>query len=636
MTSVPAVPEFRETDQYWKPLLTHGVDIIRPKPRRLGDMSKTTESCRPSTRDLLMVPLKFHNRDIVGGSAPILNKSSSREVLTPLQSSKGTGLTESSSPSIQICKTPTNGLSFHKTPTRDKMASPCSQRSQQIHNGGNFSQSGRPSSRESIHHAKSSPGLTNSSWDKGEDEGVAADGSLSPYLDSTSNTDCGSLSKSSSDGDPVICRKRPPTRLKSRRRNILSFPQLHLDDAKLLQRRQDCYGGSSSDENRSSGHASMSDGHSSFISSSPTDCVLSRSHAKVHGNRYQHENNENNNDFSENKDFYAADQKILCRGTPLKAVPEDDRLSVATNRHSTSVSTKVIGRRNAGYRKGTHRVREELLPVEGIAGLDDIRYAIEQLSAKNNNCRTNYSTSTYSSMSGSESESVRRLIRHSSLETINTNITNADEFVWIDSHSRLVELQHLPWSNHDVLRVIQTGRLAEHLSRISMETVPRLAYLLQRPLVRISREAQRFSRTLGMCSKQEVSGALKVILSPAMSDSCIKACLRSGAIYAVSGDQLKLSKSARAGLQLSVGRFHRWMCDVRIGTFIHEYAAIYLTAALENLMEEVLLQCLPNDGESMLTASVLESSIANNGDLWGLFQPYSHLNAGRTATGRCF
>lgn len=51
-------------------------------------------------------------------------------------------------------------------------------------------------------------------------------------------TDCGSLSKSSSDGDPVgvVSRKRPPTKLKSRRRNILSFPHhISVDELRLLQ-----------------------------------------------------------------------------------------------------------------------------------------------------------------------------------------------------------------------------------------------------------------------------------------------------------------------------------------------------------------------------------------------------------------
>ena len=57
-----------------------------------------------------------------------------------------------------------------------------------------------------------------------------------------SATDCGSLSKSSSDGgDPVGAamssqRKRPPTKLKSRRRNILSFPHhISVDELRLIQ-----------------------------------------------------------------------------------------------------------------------------------------------------------------------------------------------------------------------------------------------------------------------------------------------------------------------------------------------------------------------------------------------------------------
>jgi ankyrin repeat and BTB/POZ domain-containing protein 2 len=86
----------------------------------------------------------------------------------------------------------------------------------------------------------------------------------------------------------------------------------------------------------------------------------------------------------------------------------------------------------------------------------------------------------------------------------------------------LVELQQLPWSNHDVLRVIQNGRIKEHLERVSMETVPRLSYLLQRALVRIARETQRLTRPLAMCSKQEVCSALRIVLSPALADSCIK------------------------------------------------------------------------------------------------------------------
>ncbi|XP_042210223.1 ankyrin repeat and BTB/POZ domain-containing protein 2-like [Homarus americanus] len=415
------------------------------------------------------------------------------------------------------------------------------------------------------------------------------------------STDCGSLSKSSSDGDHMMNRKRPPTKLKSKRRNILSFPHhLSVDELRVIQRRQDSYGGgSSSDENRSSGHASMSDGHTS--SSPPIDSLPRHDHLRSN----------------------------------LKVVPEDERLSAAVT--SVGAGYKGAGSGRRGQQWPRHRAtpsKDDLsFTLESASGLEDIKQAIEQLTMRSQGSRTSYSTSTYSSMSGSEGEPVRRLMRHSSLETINTNVTAADEFVWVDSHNRLVELQQLPWSNHDVLRVVQQGRVREQLDRVSMEAVPRLSYLLQRALVRVAREAQRLTRPLAMCSKQEVSSALKIVLSPALADSCIKACLRAAAMYTVCGDQLRQSKSARAGLNLSVGRFMRWMCDVRIGKFIHEYAAVYLTAGMENLLEEMVLQCLPAEEDHMLTASVLELAIANNGDLWGLLQPYAHLNAGRTATG---
>ncbi|XP_046672135.1 ankyrin repeat and BTB/POZ domain-containing protein 2-like [Homalodisca vitripennis] len=386
----------------------------------------------------------------------------------------------------------------------------------------------------------------------------------------------------------------PPAQEKPRQltagKNVLgTLPHHHLsvDELRLLQRHD--YNGSSSDDNRSSGHASMSDGHTS--SSPPVD-------------RHHHYR------------------------SPLNSVPEDERLSA-----SVMPSQSRPTRKNMQSRSRHRATPAKLVPCG--SGIEDIKLAIQQLTMRSHTSNTGYSTSTYSSLSGSESSepAVRRLMRHSSLETINTNVTSADEFVWVDSHNRLVELQHLPWSNHDVLKVIQNGRVKESMERVAMETIPRLSYLLQRALVRIAREAQRLSKCVGMCGKQQVASALRIILCPVLTDSCIKACLRSAAMFAVSGDQLRQSKSSRAGLQLSVGRFHRWMVDVRLGKFVHEYAAVYLAAGLENLLEEIILQCLPSKPDTVLTASMFEHSIANNGDLWGLLQPYAHLNTGRTAAG---
>lgn len=44
MASVPAVPEFRDADQCRQ----HGLEIIRPKPRRLGDLNRPHDTRMPA------------------------------------------------------------------------------------------------------------------------------------------------------------------------------------------------------------------------------------------------------------------------------------------------------------------------------------------------------------------------------------------------------------------------------------------------------------------------------------------------------------------------------------------------------------------------------------------------------------
>lgn len=134
-----------------------------------------------------------------------------------------------------------------------------------------------------------------------------------------------------------------------------------------------------------------------------------------------------------------------------------------------------------------------------------------------------------------------------------------------------MELQHLPWTNHCILRVLQSGRCRGHMSRVSVETIPRLSYLLQRALVRIARETQRLSSSFGICTKHDITSSFRIILCPPLADSCVKACLRAAAMLSMCGDStFKQSKSSRAVLQFHVGRFHRWMTDVHLAGFIHE------------------------------------------------------------------
>ena len=58
----------------------------------------------------------------------------------------------------------------------------------------------------------------------------------------------------------------------------------------------------------------------------------------------------------------------------------------------------------------------------------------------------------------------------------------------------------------------------------------------------------------------------------------------------------------------------------QVGKFIQEQAAVYLTAALESVMEEVVVLCLGGGGE--VTTSLLEQTIASNPELWGIFQVF--------------
>lgn len=172
-----------------------------------------------------------------------------------------------------------------------------------------------------------------------------------------------------------------------------------------------------------------------------------------------------NDDAAENNDQDANTEESKknteinrhSKNLPLKSVPEDGSIS-ASMINTPKFSNKRSGVKHRGHHRNNSSVaKDELgLKLEGASGLEDIRQAIEQLSMRAQGSRNSYSTSTYSStLSSSDHEpGATRLIRHSSLETINTNVTSADnEFAWLDGSNRLVELQHFPWSNHDVLRV---------------------------------------------------------------------------------------------------------------------------------------------------------------------------------------
>ncbi|KAM8939870.1 ankyrin repeat and BTB/POZ domain-containing protein 2 [Pelodytes ibericus] len=227
--------------------------------------------------------------------------------------------------------------------------------------------------------------------------------------------------------------------------------------------------------------------------------------------------------------------------------------------------------------------------------------------------------------------------RNSSWDTMNTALTEDGDLADMFSRChRLPELEDFPWTDEDIGKLLRTGRGDGVRREFSQDAVRRMSVLLRRPLIRISREAQRLSVLHCKCTRYDIQSAMKLILSWALSQSCTLATVKAMSLCSMSaGDGLRRGKSARCGLSLSVGRFFRWMVDTRISVRIHEYAAICLTACMENLLDEIRKRVLASHGKDTVEISldVLEMAINNDAELWGVLQPSEHLICGKNANG---
>lgn len=156
------------------------------------------------------------------------------------------------------------------------------------------------------------------------------------------------------------------------------------------------------------------------------------------------------------------------------------------------------------------------------------------------------------------------------------------------SSATLPELTQVPWTECEVLATLQKGSLRNLCGNVSIESLQRLAYLLQRPLVRIARETQRLSEAFNKCSKHEIRSACKIILSSHMYSEANKLASQSTLLYSMSSKNINSSKNSLCSLTLSVGKHHRWLLEALSVDYVHELAAVYMAAVMETIIEQTV------------------------------------------------
>ncbi|XP_033847700.1 ankyrin repeat and BTB/POZ domain-containing protein 2-like [Periophthalmus magnuspinnatus] len=205
----------------------------------------------------------------------------------------------------------------------------------------------------------------------------------------------------------------------------------------------------------------------------------------------------------------------------------------------------------------------------------------------------------------------------------------------LQSLPRLPELEDYPWSAHELRELV---RRVCGWDAFTGDAVRRLSAVMRNPLMRIAREAQRLSAVHRRCTRLEVQSAVRVVLSTGLSERCVAAAVRAVSLHCMSSDTARTrSKSSSCGLLLSVGRFFRWMVDTRVSVRVREYAAVYLTACTERLVEEIVVRALhaarENHEPGPVTAARLDSTVDLDPELWAPLQVHAQLLSGRNAHG---
>ena len=176
----------------------------------------------------------------------------------------------------------------------------------------------------------------------------------------------------------------------------------------------------------------------------------------------------------------------------------------------------------------------------------------------------------------------------------------------------LPELSQVPWVESDVLIALQASKLKQHCGNFSIEFLQRLTYLLQRPLLRIAKEAMRFGQSFNKCSKRSVQMAAKVVLSCSVYHKCNRLASQATALYSMSAKTTNQSKSQQCSLTLSIGKHHRWLIEAHTAGYVHDLAAVYLTGVMESLIEQTVLLAVSKDQLRKCKISILSPLTTTN------------------------
>uniref|UniRef100_A0A8C4N5R9 Ankyrin repeat and BTB (POZ) domain containing 2a n=1 Tax=Eptatretus burgeri TaxID=7764 RepID=A0A8C4N5R9_EPTBU len=226
--------------------------------------------------------------------------------------------------------------------------------------------------------------------------------------------------------------------------------------------------------------------------------------------------------------------------------------------------------------------------------------------------------------------------RHGSYDTVGTALAEDPESTsGPTTWPRLPEPEDVPWEFSDIWNVLARGKAKEAAKYFSNDIVERMSEHATVLLMRLSREVQRLSVTHARCTRHEIEGSARIILSWSLADGCLVSCLRAHSLYSMSsGEKLRRSKAERCDLSFSVGCFFRWMVEAKLAPRVHELAAISLAACLESLLNEIVIRALAgNEGDQTFTLKTLELSILGDAELFGLLQPYEHLVCGKNGNG---